>query len=150
MDRLFLDANVLFTAAHNGAGKSAYLFDTLHFARWQLISSDYAIEEARRNLAAKFSERMAILDALIKKLGVIRQPGRGEIGIRLPDKDQPIFLAALAGRATHLLTGDLQHFKQHMNRPELSNGIVIQTVADYLLATCIATSPNRSILPPRA
>lgn len=150
MDRLFLDANVLFTAVHNGAGKSAYLFDALHFARWQLLSSDYAVEEARRNLAAKLPARVAILDALIKMMNIIRQPARTEISIRLPDKDQPIFLAALAGRATHLLTGDLQHFKKHMNRPELSNGIVIQTVADYLLATCIATSPNRSMLPPRA
>ncbi|MEX0733641.1 MAG: PIN domain-containing protein [Steroidobacteraceae bacterium] len=132
MDRLFLDANVLFTAAHNRAGKSAYLFDVLHFARWELHSSDYAIEEARRNLAAKFPERVAILDSLIGRLNVIRQPARGEIGIRLPEKDQPIFLAAQAGGATHLLTGDLRHFKRHMNRPQQTSGIVIQTVADYL------------------
>ena len=132
MDRLFLDANVLFTAVHNGAGKSAYLFDTLDLARWQLLSSDYAIEEARRNLAAKLPARVAILDALIKKMTAIRQPARAGSSIRLPDKDQPIFLAALAGQATHLLTGDLRHFRQHMNRPKQTSGVIIQTVADYL------------------
>jgi hypothetical protein len=74
----------------------------------------------------------------LRRRGSAPKPGgktpcaRGETGILLPEKDQPIFLAALAGRATHLLTGDLRHFRQHMNQPEETSGIVIQTVADYL------------------
>ena len=34
MHRLFLDANVLFTAAHNPEGKAALLFDALDLKRW--------------------------------------------------------------------------------------------------------------------
>lgn len=60
------------------------------------------------------------------------QPAPREVPIDLPAKDQPIFLAAQAAGATHLLTGDLKHFGPHMNRPEKSGGVVIQTVADYL------------------
>jgi hypothetical protein len=30
--------------------------------------------------------------------------------VQLPEKDRPILLAALAGQATHLLTGDAKHF----------------------------------------
>lgn len=47
-------------------------------------------------------------------------------------KDQPIFLAGRAAKATHLLTGDLKHFGPAMNKPHLSDGIVIQTVAEFL------------------
>ena len=51
--RLFLDANVLFTAAHNPAGKARFLFDAAEQGAWRLIASDYAIEEAGRNLIRK-------------------------------------------------------------------------------------------------
>jgi hypothetical protein len=50
----------------------------------------------------------------------------------LPDKDQPIWAAAHAARATHLLTGDLKDFGPHMNRPAATGGVVIQTVGEYL------------------
>jgi hypothetical protein len=47
VDRLFLDANVLFTAAHNPDGTAAFLFDELAIGDWELISSGFAIKEAR-------------------------------------------------------------------------------------------------------
>ena len=50
----------------------------------------------------------------------------------LAGKDRPIFQAALACRATHLLTGDLKHFGRFMNRPETTLGVRIQTVAEFL------------------
>ena len=49
MDRVFLDANVLYSAAYlefSDLGRLCTLDDLL-----LLLSSDYAIEEARRNLA---------------------------------------------------------------------------------------------------
>lgn len=132
MHRLFLDANVLFTAAHNPDGKTAFLFDALDLKRWELLSSAFAIAEAQRNIAAKYPPCAARLETLIAKLVVVAQPVPVAIGIALPEKDRPIYLAALACRATHLLTGDRQHFGRHMNRPQATGGIVIQTVAEYL------------------
>jgi predicted nucleic acid-binding protein len=132
--RLFLDANVLFTAAHNPEGKAALLFDALDLRRWNLLSSEFAIAEAQRNIVAKYPHCAALLEMLIAKLTVVGQPMPVVIGISLPEKDRPIYLAALACRATHLLTGDRQHFGRHMNRPQATGGIVIQTVADYLTA----------------
>ena len=132
MHRLFLDANVLFTAAHNPDGKAASLFDFLDLKRWELQSSAFAIAEAQRNIAAKYPPCAARLETLIEKLAVVGQPARLSIGITLPEKDQPIYLAALACGATHLLTGDWQHFGRFMNRPQATDGIVIQTVAEYL------------------
>ena len=50
----------------------------------------------------------------------------------LAQKDQPIFQAAAACEATHLLTGDLKDFGSLMNRPEETSGMRIQTVSDFL------------------
>jgi len=47
--RLFLDANILFTAAHNPDGKSALIVDLGAQGYRRMLSSDYAAEEARRN-----------------------------------------------------------------------------------------------------
>ncbi len=132
MDRLFLDANVLFTAAHNPGGKAAFLFDQLRAKRWKLVSSRFAIEEARRNIAAKFPQCQERLMQLLEVVIEVAQPAPVEMPIDLPSKDQPIFLAAQAAGVTHLLTGDLRHFGPYMNQPELTRGVVIQTVADYL------------------
>jgi uncharacterized protein len=123
---------VLFTAAHNPRGKSAFLFDPAGARHWELISSDYAIEEARRNIVSKFPHCAARLVELTNALTVVSQPNGESIPIALPAKDRPIFLAACAGRATHLLTGDLRDFGPHMNLPGKTSGIVIQTVADFL------------------
>ena len=49
--RLFLDANVLFTAAHNPRGKAALVIDLGREGHWEIYSSAYALEEATRNLA---------------------------------------------------------------------------------------------------
>jgi hypothetical protein len=132
MHVLFLDAKVLFTAAHNPAGKAAFLFDAADRGRRRLVSNDHAVAEARRNIGIKYPESVARLDILIRALAIVRQPPSGASELDLPEKDQPIYEAARAGRATHLLTGDLRHFGRFMNKPEITGGIVIQTVADYL------------------
>jgi predicted nucleic acid-binding protein len=132
VDRLFLDANVIFTAAHNTDGKSAFLFRTLNQGRWDLLSSRFAIEEARRNLAARYPQCLHELERLAEQLIETPQPTARPVRIALPEKDQPILLAAQAAKATHLLTGDLRHFGPHMNQPDRTDGLIITTVADYL------------------
>lgn len=132
VDRLFLDANVLFTAAHNPNGKAAFLFKRSNARHWQLVSSRYAVEEARRNIVAKYPLCTERFGELLGQLSQARQPPLRPTPIDLPAKDQPIFLAAQAAKASHLLTGDLKHFGPYMNRADASEGLVIQTVSDYL------------------
>lgn len=48
--RLFLNANVLFTAAHYPGRKAAFIIELGAQAQWEQYSSAYALEEARRNL----------------------------------------------------------------------------------------------------
>ena len=130
--RLFLDANVLFTAAHNPQGKAALVIELSRQGNWEISSSAYAMEEARRNLERKLPKFAPNLDAFSDVLKIAPQAFGLEIPLGLPRKDQPIFQAAVACRATHLLTGDLKDFGAFMNRPEKTFGIRIQTVADFL------------------
>lgn len=138
MDSPFLDASVLFTAAHRPQGKAAFLFQVQQSrgaaSPWRLLSSAYAIEEARRNLVAKLPRAADDLAALVTNLQVVAQPAAARLRLDLPAKDLPIWAAAHASKATHLLTGDLRDFGSHMNQPELTGGVLIQTVGEYLAA----------------
>ena len=129
---LFLDANVLFTAAHNPLGRAAFLFGEEGLDHWTLASSAYAIEEARRNLAAKYPASLPSFELLTARLRVVPQPSEPLLPLDLPARDVPIWSAALGARATHLLTGDLKHFGPHMNQPAATAGVVIQTVREFL------------------
>src|SRR5207302_441362 len=117
MYRLFLDANVLFTAAHNPDGKAAFLFGPPgHGVWWLLIASGHTVEEARRNVTVKYPHCEVRLAELVQRVTIVAQPAASPLPILLPEKDQPVFLAARAAKATHLLTGDLRHFGPAMNR----------------------------------
>lgn len=134
-DSLFLDANVLFTAARRPDGKAAFLFHALDARRagpWQLLSSPYVVEEARRNLARKFPDALLAWSVLERHLQIVAQPAVARLALALPEKDQPVWAAALAAGASHLLTGDLRDFGAHMNQPARTGGVIIQTVADCL------------------
>lgn len=106
-DRLFLDANVLFSAAwRQGSGLSAFW----HLPGVALLTSGYAAEEAMRNLGSP--ERVGRLRALLESVVVVVEAPHLELpgceGLR--EKDRPIVQAALACGATHLITGDLRDF----------------------------------------
>jgi hypothetical protein len=128
MDRLFLDANVLFSAAYRAnAGLRQFwkLRDVI------LCSSRYALEEARINLSEDAQRRrLARLARSIQFFGPTpRQPPGG---ISLPEKDWPIFFAAMDAGATHLISGDVRHFGRYFGKT--IEGILIVTPAQYLKA----------------
>lgn len=104
---LFLDANVLFSAAYREDAGVARLW---RLERVKLVSAAYTIEEARRNLDGE--QRQARLRRLLRQVMVVAaQPDRPlPEGVTLPDKDRPVLLAAIGARATHLVTGDVAHF----------------------------------------
>jgi predicted nucleic acid-binding protein len=130
--RVFLDANILFTAAVSPDGKSAYLINNARKAEIDIVTCTLAIEEADRNLQAKFPGKTARLSGLLTRISILPTAVSGDCPIRLPDKDIPIFLSALAGGATHLLTGDFKDFGPFMNKPGRTGKIVIQSVGDFL------------------
>jgi uncharacterized protein len=110
LDRIFLDANVLFSAAyleHSGLARLWTLHDIV------LLTSPHAIEEARRNLAIDRPAALARLKRLTAATSIVAVPQglRLPENVRLDSKDQPILLGAIYGKADYLLTGDARHFE---------------------------------------
>lgn len=136
MDRLFLDANVLFSAAYR---RNAGLLQFWKLRDVILCSSHYALEEARINSnneaqksrLSRLARSIQLFNATDRQLPVdVSAPD--PLGVSLPNKDWPIFFAAVAARATHLITGDLRHFGPYFGKT--IQGILIITPALYLKA----------------
>ncbi|ETX01379.1 MAG: hypothetical protein ETSY1_07625 [Candidatus Entotheonella factor] len=132
MRRLFLDANVLFTAAHNPHGKAALIIQLATEGFWETVTSILAIEEARRNLERKYPHCLPGFEALLESIEQVPSGDGSHCPVPLPPKDQPILEAAIHCQATHLLTGDIKDFGPYMNQPEGCAGVTIQTVAQFL------------------
>jgi predicted nucleic acid-binding protein len=80
-----------------------------------LCSSHYALEEARINLADEEQrERLTKLSGVLHLFEATQEPLARRIS--LPEKDAPILSAAIAARATHLLTGDVRHFGPYFGK----------------------------------
>ena len=105
--RVFLDANVLFSAAWLEGSGLARLW---RLPATELVSSRLAVAEADRNLDS--NEQRARLRSLAEKLLLIEAPAQAALpaGVALVAKDAPILLAAIEAGASHLLTGDRKHF----------------------------------------
>jgi len=141
--RLFLDSNVLFTAAHNPYGKAALIIDLGAQGYWKAMSCSYAIEEAHRNILIKFPDYLKRFEALMAT--VIKVPSRSgrNCPAILPEKDRPILEAAIHCKATHLLTGDTKDFGPFMNNPSLTGGVIIQTASEFLESLMKSKSKKR-------
>jgi hypothetical protein len=125
MDRLFLDANVLFSAAYRS---TAGLLRFWNLKKVIPCSSHYALEGARINLSdaqrgrlARWARKIQLFDSTAHQL---------PSGISLPEKDRPILLAAMDARTTHLITGDLWHFGPYFGKT--IEGILIVTPSQCL------------------
>jgi predicted nucleic acid-binding protein len=125
VDRLFLDANVLFSAAYR---ENSGLGRIWELKRVRLLSSAYAVEEARRNLTAAAQRKR--LAKLVEALEIVELIAAVGFEPELPEKDRPILQAAIAGRATHLITGDVKHFGPFFGKR--IKGVVVSLPAAYL------------------
>jgi len=126
MHRIFLDANVLFSAAYRADSGLQQLWKLKNTV---LCSSRCALEEARVNLEDE--DQRGRLQELAGKIEFCEAQDRPlPRGISLPEKDIPILLAAIEGRADYLLTGDVRHFGGYFSRK--IEGVVVMPPADYL------------------
>ena len=111
--RIFLDANVLFSAAQS-AGAIRLLLHSLHAAGHGLVADEYVATEARRNVDGKAgSDAAAYLQALLSRIEVspVQFPTVAQADVLwLPDKDRPVLMAAMALKCDVLVTGDRTHF----------------------------------------
>jgi predicted nucleic acid-binding protein len=110
--RVFLDANILFSAAKsNGAIRS--LLRRLHSAGHALVADSYVVAEARRNLLAKGPEALGALDEVLLtvELATLRPVHLPQgVAAQVAEKDRPIISAAIHLHCDALVTGDRTHF----------------------------------------
>jgi uncharacterized protein len=111
--RLFLDANVLFTAAISSEGVSRGITDVARAGACVLVSSAYAVDEATRNVRVKYQRHLIELEAILEHVERVSEAGPPHVvlaGAVVHPKDVPILAAAIAASADILVTGDRRHF----------------------------------------
>ena len=127
MIRVFLDANILFSAAFREASGLMLLWSKKGV---HLVTSSYALREAERNITLKrpiASDRLRVLISQVEVTNVLN-PMDNDYG--LPPKDQPILAAALASGCAALLTGDIADFGHLMGQS--IQGTQVMTVSMFL------------------
>jgi predicted nucleic acid-binding protein len=110
--RVFLDANILFSAAKSAGAVRALLEELLRLGH-DCCADAYVVEEARRNLVAKAPAAGAALDHLLRRVSVAALQPSGALpgeAQALPEKDRPVFAGAMRSGCDVLLTGDRTHF----------------------------------------
>ncbi len=126
MDRLFLDANVLFSAAYseNSRIKKIWVLKGV-----KLISSNYAVEEARRNL--RDVDKVERLHSMLEHIEIHTEYDDVLLpqNIKLREKDRPILAAAIGSNVSYLIAGDVRDFGCFFGKT--IKGVVILPPADY-------------------
>ena len=112
--RLFLDANILFSAAHSVDGGARELVRLSEAGHCELMTSEHAISEAHRNLTLKSPANVRELVRILEVVERVPEPGSSLVtwaaSFGLPVNDAPILAAAAATGADLLITGDRKHF----------------------------------------
>jgi predicted nucleic acid-binding protein len=113
--RVFLDANVLFSAAKSDGAVRA-LLRLLSERGHECWADTYVLAEARRNLEVKGPQAVLVLETLRARIRVTaaRAPASDPTSARLlswlHEKDRPVLQAAIALGCDALVTGDRKHF----------------------------------------
>jgi uncharacterized protein len=110
--RIFLDANILFSAAKSD-GAIRQLLRLLLDARHVCVIDEFVLAETRRNLVAKYPKAISDFDSIALAIGV--NPFASDANstpefVWLPEKDRPVLASAIRLRCDALLTGDRTHF----------------------------------------
>lgn len=106
--RIFLDANVIFSAAIPDSHLNRlvrYLADT----HTPSPSSDYAREEAFRNICAKRPDWLNGYHHLLSGLEIVRSVDRS-VEVEIAAKDRPILATAIHEACEYLVTGDKRDY----------------------------------------
>jgi hypothetical protein len=105
--RIFLDANILFSAADPLSATRRLFTAAQKYA--ELVTSQHAYAEAFQNLTNKRVEHVVGLQELEKHIEVSKSFYQIQTS-ELPDHDIPILAGAIGAGCSHLWTSDKRHF----------------------------------------
>ena len=130
--KVFLDANILFSASASQSRTSAIL-RALFRLNHEAVTSSYAWSEVRRNLAAKRPYLLSGLEELRDIVTIIDAPV-SPVDVECVEKDVPILAGAIGAQCTHLWTGDKAHFGKFYGKK--THGVMV--VSNILLTELLA------------
>lgn len=129
VDRIFLDANILFSVAYGSPGINR-LWELARQKRCVLFASHFVAEEAIHNLS--YPDQIKGLEAYLADVRIVTEVDLSlPCPIALPEKDRPVLMAAISIQADYLLTGDFSHFGKYYG--QTVNGVKICRPRDYLV-----------------
>lgn len=105
--RIFLDANVLFSASAPGSAISRLVAVAIQCST--VFTSDIACSEARKNLALKRPAWSESFENLIESIDVLASSVFA-LPVTLDAKDLPLLCASIRARCHYFVTGDLKDF----------------------------------------
>jgi predicted nucleic acid-binding protein len=115
--RVFLDSNVILSGLISDKGAPRIILDLLCLNLPVLIglTGRYNIIEIKRNLKKKMPEILPIYEEYFPKLRfeIVPLPSPEEVGRfsgSISDKDVPVLVSAIRGKADFLVTGDKKDF----------------------------------------
>ncbi len=136
--RIFLDANVLFSAARSD-GAIRQLLRELQVRKYILVAGPLVIVEARRNLENKSNAAaLTWLDSMLSSMETSASEPRlvaADVDW-LVEKDRHVLRVAIQMRCEVLVTGDVTHFGDGYGRT--FDGVKIlspRMTAEFFLAT---------------
>ena len=134
MTRVFVDANIVFSAAQYPESRIAAFIHHSKAMGLRCLCSPAVIEEAVVNLKKKHPKGLPQVALLLAKMEHVQALPGAKCPVKLADKDHHVLLAALAGKADVLVTGDLKDFGPLMNDPKKAAGILVQTFSQFMVA----------------
>jgi len=115
--RVFLDSNVILSGLISDKGPPRLILDILTLGLPFLagLTGRFNLIEIERNLKKKAPGALSVLNSYLPKLNltVIPLPDPDEVrrfSGKVEQKDIPVLLSALQGKADFLVTGDKKHF----------------------------------------
>jgi predicted nucleic acid-binding protein len=129
--RVFLDANVLFSASNAGSN-IARLLDWL-CQQGEAVSSAVAVEEARKNIELKRPQWLTGFSRVRTQVELV-PASVFALPVPLDAKDVPLLCAAIAARCEYFVTGDKRDFGHLDGRTVLG----VQVISVLRLAELLA------------
>ena len=119
--RVFLDANVLFSASQTGSAFARLIAAARR--RASVLTSDVACAEARRNLGLKRPGWLDTFEALLEELEVVPS-AVFPLPVTLDEQDVPLLCAAIRARSDYFVAGDRRDFG-HLFETRVHGAMVI-------------------------
>lgn len=131
MDRVFLDANVLVSAAKNGR-RARQLLAYAKRGGCELLYCEYVVSESLRHLT---DAEIQGLSELLPTMTLVPDATSKKPPVPIKPKDAPVLMAAIEAKATHLLTRDNAHFRSYFN--QTVEGVMVRWADHYIRENCV-------------